>query len=200
MSESAWLTERLPAGRHGLSPRLVEENQRARLARAAMESLATRGYGRLTTTEVVRQAGVSTSTFYKRFDNLWDCLLAAYETGAERLCERVEAACATAGGAAEGAAAGIEAALALLATEPALAQLLSTEPPSQASALWAARRRFADRLVTLLRAAGERQGSGEREARLVGGALALISMRTATAGAARLQELAPMLTEILLER
>lgn len=198
MNESTWLLERLPAGQHGLSPSLVEENQRQRLARAAAESLAARGYGALTTTEIAKRAGVSTSTFYKRFDDLWDCLLAAYESAAERLCERIEAVCVAAGGSEQGAAAGIEAALALLAAEPPLAQLLSTEPPSQASALWAARRRFTAHLVALLREIGDRQGSGEREARLVGGALALVSMRTATVGAERLEEIAPTLIEILL--
>jgi AcrR family transcriptional regulator len=200
MSDSAWLLERLPAGQHGLSPGLVEENQRTRLARAATESLAARGYGGITATEVVKRAGVSTSTFYKRFDDLWDCLLAAYESAAARLRGRIEDACAEADGSKEGAAAGIEAALALLAAEPPMARLLSTEPPSQASALWAARRRLTADLVTLLRGIGEGQGGGEREARLIGGALALVSTQTATAGAERLEELAPMLIEALLKR
>jgi AcrR family transcriptional regulator len=197
VSESAWLLERLPAGHHGLPPGLVEENQRARLARAAAESFASRGYGGVTATDVVKRAGVSTSTFYKRFDDLWDCLLTAYEAAAERLCERIEAACVAAGGAEEGAAAAIEAALALLAAEPALARLLSTEPPSGATALWAARRRFTARLAALLREAGAHPGTGEREARLIGGALALIAMQT-TAGDPR--ELGPTLIQVLLQR
>jgi AcrR family transcriptional regulator len=200
VSESAWLMERLPAGHHGLSPDLVEENQRARLARAAAESLDARGYGALTVTEAVNRAGVSTSTFYKRFDDLWDCLLVAYEAAAERFCERIESACAAAGGrSGQGGPAGIEAALALLASEPALARLLSTEPPSQASALWAARRHFSGRLAALLRETGEHRDGGEREARLVDGALALVSRQIATVGAERLEELAPALIEILLE-
>jgi AcrR family transcriptional regulator len=198
MSESAWLMERLPAGHHGLSPGLVEENQRARLALAAAESLAARGYGAVTTTEVAKRAGVSTSTLYRRFDDLWDCLLAAYEAGAGRLCERIEGACAAADDPGKGAAAGIEAALALLASEPALAQLLSTEPPSQAKALWVARGRFIARLVALLQVARGSQNGGGREARLVGGALALVAMRTRTEGAGRLEGLAPTLIEILL--
>jgi TetR/AcrR family transcriptional regulator len=201
VSESAWLTERLPAGHHGLSPGLVAENQRRRLSAAAAESLAERGYGAITTTEVVKRAGVSTSTFYKRFDDLWDCLLAAYEAGAERLCGRIEGACAARGGGAEErATAGIDGALALLAAEPALAHLLSTEPPSQANALWAARLRFSARLVAQLRSVRETPGGGEREARLVGGALALVSTRARADGAERLRELAPALKEILLGR
>lgn len=198
MSDSTWLLERLPAGHHGLSPDLVEESQRGRLALAAAECLAASGYGGITVTEVVKRAGVSTSTFYKRFDDLWDCLLAAYEAGAARLCERIGNACAVAGGGLEGAPAGIEAGLALLASEPALAQLLSTEPPSRAEALWGARRRFASHLVLLLRGARKGPGEGGREAQLVGGALALVSTRARTVGAERLEELAPTLIEILL--
>lgn len=218
MSESTWLLERLPAGHHGLSPDLVAENQRARLAAAAAESLAEHGYGAIKVTEVVARAGVSTSTFYKRFDDLWDCLAAAYEAGAERLCEEIEGACAAAGaGSADGGRGGaaIEAALALLAAEPPLAHLLSAEPPSQAAALTAARRRLVKRLAALLRSArADRGGSArarsrflpdsganlDRAAQLIASALALIAMHTRAEGAERLPDLAPTLTGILLSR
>src|SRR3954466_7418730 len=56
------------------------------------EALAEHGYARVTTTIVGEQAGVSSGTFYKHFGNLWDCLLAAYVSGADRLCEEIEAA------------------------------------------------------------------------------------------------------------
>jgi TetR/AcrR family transcriptional regulator len=198
MSDSTWLMERLPAGHHGLSPSLVAENQRQRLTLAAAESLAARGYGAVTVTEVVKLAGVSASTFYKRFDNLWDCLVAAYEAGAERLCARIESTCATAGNAQDRGPAGIEGALDLLASDPALAYLLSADPPSQATALWGARQGLIARLAALLREARGQRGAGEPEERLVGGALALVSTRARAGGAERLQGLAPTLTEILL--
>ena len=35
-------------------------------------------------------AGVSTSTFYKHFGNLWDCALAAYVATSDRLCAAIE--------------------------------------------------------------------------------------------------------------
>ena len=196
MSKAARAMERLPPGRHGLSPSLVEENQRQRLALAATESLAAQGYGAITTTEVVKLAGVSAATFYKRFGNLWDCLGAAYDAGAKHLCERIEGACAA--DSPPDAAAGIEAALALLASDPPLAYLLSTEPPAQIDALQAARRRFTVRLAGLLRQVNEGESGGEREARLVGGALALVSTQAKVRGAGRLEELGPMLIEILL--
>jgi len=42
------------------------------------EALGAHGYANVTTTHVSERANVSTSTFYKHFGNLWDCLLAAY--------------------------------------------------------------------------------------------------------------------------
>jgi AcrR family transcriptional regulator len=199
MSESARLMERLPPGRHGLSPALVEESQRGRLALAAAESLAASGYGGITVTAVVKLAGVSASTFYKRFDDLRDCLCAAYEAGAERLCERIEDACvAASGGAADRGLAGIEGALDLLASEPALAHLLSTEPPPQAEQLRVARRHLTARLATLLDTVREGEGGREREAQLIGGALALVAMQARTNGAEQLRELAPVLSGTLL--
>ncbi len=199
MSESPRLMERLPPGRHGLSPALVEESQRGRLALAAAGSLAASGYGGITVTAVVKLAGVSASTFYKRFDDLWDCLRAAYEAGADRLCERIEDACATAGGGAtDRGLAGIEGALDLLASEPALAYLLSTEPPPQAEPLRLARRRLVARLASLPGGERKREGGSEREAQLVGAALALVAARGRTDGAERLRELAPVLNGILL--
>jgi AcrR family transcriptional regulator len=193
--------KRLPPGRHGLPRELVRESQTLRLLTAAAESLAELGYGQVTTTAIAKRAGVSTSTFYKRFDDLWACLLAAYEAATERLCGEVEAACATAGpDRGRQAEAGIAAALALLAAEPSLAHLLSAEPPSQAAALWSARLRLTARLAILLNSIREFGGSAEREARLIGGAMSLVSMRARIRGADRLEDLAPALSEILLSR
>ncbi|MGC1166063.1 MAG: TetR/AcrR family transcriptional regulator [Solirubrobacterales bacterium] len=195
MSGPTKAMKRLPPGRHGLSREVVRESQRLRLTAAAAESLAEQGYGGITVTAISRRAGVSTSTFYQRFDDIWGCLLAAHESAADRLCERIEAACAGERGREERARAGISAALSLLASEPALAQLLSAEPPSGATSLWAARLRLSIRLGVLLH--GVRRDGGGREARLVGGALSLVSMR-ARAGGDGLEALAPALTKILL--
>lgn len=191
--------KRLPPGQHGLPRELVRQSQRERLIAAATESLAEHGYGKITTTEVAKRAGVSTSTLYKRFDDLWDCLLAAHDAGNKRLGEEIEGVCAeTEGARRERAEAGIAAALGLLSADPALAYLLSTEPPGRATGLWAARRRLTTRLAALLRDARESQGSSEREARLIDGALALVYVRTRAGGAQRLGELAPALSEFLL--
>jgi AcrR family transcriptional regulator len=191
--------KRLPPGRHGLPRELVRESQKQRLIAAAGDSLAEHGYARVTTTEIAKRAGVSTSTFYKRFDDLWACLLAAYEVATERLCGQIEATCLAAGpDRRQRAEAGIASALALLAAEPGLAHLLSAEPPSQAAALWSARLRLTARLAILLHNSREFGGSADREARLIGGAMSLVSMRARIRGADRLEDLAPALNQILL--
>jgi len=69
---------RLPPGRHGLPRDLVRAHQRQRLLEAT--ALAEQGYGRLTTARVTELAGVSRRTFYQHFEDLWACLLAAYES------------------------------------------------------------------------------------------------------------------------
>jgi AcrR family transcriptional regulator len=191
--------ERLPPGRHGLTREQVRESQRQRLIAAATETLAEHGYGQIGTTAVAKRAGVSTATFYKRFDDLWACLLAAYEAAAERLCERIEGACAAVEvDRAERGRAGIEGALALLASEPALTHLLSADPPSQATPLWAARQRLTDRLSAMLHGAKESPGDTKRETRLVGGAFALVSIRARAESTEQLEDLAPALIEFLL--
>lgn len=206
---------RLPPGRHGLPPDLVRAHQRQRLTAAAAAALAEQGYGRLTAARVTELAGVSSRTFYQHFEDLWACLLAAYETEARRLCAEIESACAAAGdaeavngrGVEDGdnrrarARAGIGAALAFLAAEPGLALLLCAEPPPQIAPLAAARRDLAERLGTLLRGVLEPGGATPLpglERRLVGAAMALVSSRAAAGDPQRLPELEPELSELLL--
>jgi len=195
--------ERLPPGRHGLPAHLVRTHQRQRLLEAAATALSEQGYGRLTAARVTELAGVSSRTFYQHFEDLWACLLAAYETEAALLCAHLENAC---GAFPEGdrparARAGIGAAIDFLANEPAVARLLSAEPPPQVTALAAARRDLAKRLGTRLRAVLEPGGATPLpglERRLIGAAMALVAARAASGDPQRLRELEPELSELLL--
>jgi AcrR family transcriptional regulator len=202
---------RLPPGRHGIPGDLVRAHQRLRLLEAAAAALAEQGYGRITAARVTELAGVSSRTFYQHFEDLWACLLAAYENEAGRLCEEIEAACAELveqrGPIAEAdrrgrARTGIAAAIGLLAAEPNVARLLSAEPPPQIAALATARRDLVERLGALLRGvltdpSGPTPLPG-LERRLVGAALALIGTRSASGDPQRLRDLEPELTELLL--
>jgi AcrR family transcriptional regulator len=197
-------TVRLPPGRHGIPADLVRAHQRRRLLEAAANALAEQGYGRLTAARVTELAGVSSRTFYQHFEDLWACLLAAYETEAGHLCGEIEGACATL--AKEDrrgqARAGVGAALGFLATEPSVARLLSAEPPPQITALAAARRDLVERLGAMLRSVlADPVGATPLpglERRLIGAALALVSTRAASGDPQQLRELEPELSEILL--
>lgn len=195
------LPRRLPPGRHGIPANLVVEHQRRRLLAAMAEALAEHGYAGVTTTQVSELASVSTSTFYKHFGNLWDCVLAAYVAGADQLCEEIDAACAARDPRSAPLEAGIDAALALLSAEPALAQLLCAQAPREAIAVTAARRLLVSRLAAMLR---RDRGAGEAPAgppgldeRLIDATLAFVCTRIGAGEAARLIDLGPELVAIL---
>jgi len=185
---------RLLPGRHGMPADLVRAHQRQRLLEAAAAALAEQGYGHLTAARITELAGVCSRTFYQHFEDLWACVLAAYEEGAARLCAAIERT-----GEAE---AGIVAAIDLLAAEPAVARLLSAEPPPQIAALAEARRGLIERLGGMLRQVlAARDGATPLpglERRLLGAALALVSSRAASGDPERLRALQPELTELLL--
>jgi AcrR family transcriptional regulator len=202
---------RLSPGRHGIPADLVRAHQRLRLLEAAAAALAEQGYGHLTAARVTELAGVSSRTFYQHFEDLWACLLAAFESEASQLCQEIEDACAALieqrGPVAETdrygqARAGIAAALSSLAAKPDGARLLSAEPPPQITALATARRDLIERLGAMLRSVlTDPDGATPLpglERRLIGAALALIASRAASGDPQRLRDLEPELTELLL--
>lgn len=195
------LPSRLPPGRHGIPANLVLEHQRRRLIAALAEALAEHGYAGMTTTQVSERANVSTSTFYKHFGNVWDCALAAYVAGADRLCGEIEVACAARDPRSAPLEVGIGAALAFLSSEPALAQLLCAQAPREAIAVTAARRLLVSRLAAMLR---RDRGPGDAPAqppgldeRLVDATLSFVGARVCAGGAARLVDFGPELAAIL---
>jgi AcrR family transcriptional regulator len=201
---------RLSPGRHGIPADLVRAHQRLRLLEAAAAAVAEQGYGHVTAARVTELAGVSSRTFYQHFEDLWACLLAAFESEANRLYQAIEAACAVLaeerGPIGEPdrrgrARAGIAAALGFLAAEPDVARLLSAEPPPQIATLGGARRELVARLGAMLRdVLADPTGATPLpglERRLIGAALALVSTRAGD-GPQRLRDLEPELSELLL--
>lgn len=195
------LPRRLPRGRHGIPAGIVAEHQRLRLLVAMAEALGEHGYANVTTTHVSEAANVSTSTFYKHFGNLWDCLLAAHVAAADRLCATIEASCKDTQADDSPLLTGIEAGLSLFAAEPELGRLLSSQAPREATALTAARRLLISRLAAMLRRA--RGGESDTpqpmglDERLIDATLAFVGPRIASGEAARLPELASELAAIL---
>ena len=80
--------ERLPRGRHGLSPEFVAQNQRERLIAGLTEVLYEVGYQKTTVSLIGQRAAVSKSDFYKHFESKDDCFFAAYDAAIERIREQ----------------------------------------------------------------------------------------------------------------
>jgi AcrR family transcriptional regulator len=118
---------RLPRGRHGLSPEFVAQNQRERLLVATAETLDELGYEKTTVSSIGAHAHVSKSDFYRHFGSKDECFVGAYDDAVGRLHAEVDLACVGRDRWADGVCAGITAALAWLAREPARANLLLVE-------------------------------------------------------------------------
>src|ERR1700744_2272358 len=86
--------DRLPRGRHGLSPDFVARNQRDRLIAGLIHTLAEVGYEKTTVSMIGGRAAVSKSDFYKHFDSKDAGFLAAYDAAVGRIHESVGEACA----------------------------------------------------------------------------------------------------------
>jgi AcrR family transcriptional regulator len=114
---------RPPRGRHRLPPEVVARSQRERLLEAAVRVVAGKGYAATTVADLTREAGVSRTTFYELFEDKGDCFLAAYDNAVNALVRRVTSAYESEERWPDRARVGLEALLAALAEEPALARL-----------------------------------------------------------------------------
>ena len=108
----------------------VVASQHGRLVDAMAQVVAEKGYPATTVADVVERAGVSRRTFYEQFPDKEACFLAAYDVGLVAVLARIRDAVETGSPGAgwrERARAGVEAFLALLASEPAFARALQLE-------------------------------------------------------------------------
>lgn len=81
-----------PSGIRSLPSDLVSAIQRERLLAGMLRATARLGYRELSVQDVLERAGVSRPTFYEHFENKEDCFLAAFDTAAARLRQRLETA------------------------------------------------------------------------------------------------------------
>jgi len=88
---------KFPSGMRKLPADLVSAVQRERLIAAMLKAASELGYRDTNVQNVIDRAGVSRPTFYEHFANKEDCFLAAFDTTAARLREKVEAAAAEGG-------------------------------------------------------------------------------------------------------
>ena len=83
---------KFPSGVRKLPSDLIRAVQRERLLVAMLNAAADLGYLETNVQDVIDRAGVSRPTFYEHFSNKEDCFLAAFDTSAERLRKKVDAA------------------------------------------------------------------------------------------------------------
>jgi AcrR family transcriptional regulator len=151
---------RLPHGRHGLPPEFVAHNQRQRLLASLVLTVAEHGYNDTTITRVIEGAGVTSRTFYKYFDTIEACYLAAFDEAAELLAVRLAEAYASEQDWPLKVRASIAALLAFFAASPELARLCLIEPFVAGPAISSRYREAIERLVPFLREGRElRQGA-----------------------------------------
>ena len=83
---------KFPSGVRKLPSDLVRAIQRERLIVAMLNAAADLGYLGTNVQDVIDRAGVSRPTFYEHFSNKEDCFLAAFDTSAQRLRKKLDAA------------------------------------------------------------------------------------------------------------
>jgi AcrR family transcriptional regulator len=197
--------DRLPRGRHGLSPDFVARNQRDRLITALILTLAEVGFQKTTVSLIGRRAAVSKSDFYKHFDTKDACFLAAYDTAAGRIHEAVVEACAAAADEewALRVRAGLVALLALLAAEPPLAAIVLAEGLRAGRGIYDRYQAAIESFVPLLRDGAPEPPGGvtvpaATDEAVVGGIASLLSRRVTAGEPADLAALVPDLLQFAL--
>lgn len=197
--------DRLPRGRHGLSPEFVARNQRERLIAGLTSALYEVGYQKTTVSIIGQRAAVSKSDFYKHFESKDECFIAAYDAAVERIHGCVATAC-------EEAAeeewprrvrAAIEALLRLLTDEPALASITLVEGLRAGREVYDRYQGALESFVGYLHeGAPPAPQGGEVPAAtgeaVVGGIASLLGRRVLAGEAERLNELFPEILEFTL--
>jgi AcrR family transcriptional regulator len=131
---------KFPSGVRKLPPDLIRAIQRERLIVAMLSAVAELGYLETNVQDVIDRAGVSRPTFYEHFSNKEDCFLAAFDTSAERLRKKIEAAVRKGGKVwRERVRFGLEALLKFATREPETARTMVVE--ARAASAAAVRRR-----------------------------------------------------------
>ena len=197
--------ERLPRGRHGLSPEFVARNQRERLIAGLTGALYEVGYQKTTVSLIGQRAAVSKSDFYKHFESKDDCFIAAYDVAVGRMRDCVVAACDAAPGRPWPLRvdAGLTALLKLLAAEPALASIVLVEGLRAGRGVYDRYQGGIESFVVILRN-GAPQAPGRSEVpeatdeAVVGGVASMLGRRVLAGEADQLDQLFPEILEFVL--
>jgi AcrR family transcriptional regulator len=197
--------DRLPRGRHGLSPEFVARNQRERLISGLTQALYEVGYQKTTVSLIGQKAAVSKSDFYKHFESKDDCFVAAYDTAVERIRDQVVTACEAEGGDEwpQRVRNAIAALLELFTAEPALASIALVEGLRAGRGVYDRYQAAVEAFVVVLRHhAPQLPHGGEvpeaTDEAVVGGIASLLGRRILAGEGERLNELFPEILEFTL--
>jgi AcrR family transcriptional regulator len=197
--------DRLPRGRHGLSPEFVAQNQRERLIGGLTQALYEVGYQKTTVSLIGQRAAVSKSDFYKHFDSKDDCFIAAYDAGVERVREQVVSACNGVEGEEwpQRVREGIAALLRGFSAEPELASLVLVEGLRAGRGVYDRYQAAVESFVGYLREGAPPTPPGTEvpeatDEAVVGGIASLLGRRVLAGEAEQLSELFPEILEFAL--
>jgi AcrR family transcriptional regulator len=143
-------SHQLPPGRHGLSRRYVQENQRQRILDAVADVVSLAGYQAMSVEDVVSTAGVSRRTFYDHFSSKDDAFLTAYDAIGAQLVVHVRAAYAASTDFAQGVISCLAAFLEFVASEPHYADMCIVEAMAAGPAAIERRNRVMQAFAQLL--------------------------------------------------
>lgn len=150
---------RLPPGRHGLPPEFVEQNQRQRLIASLVRVVAEHGYNGATITAIIEGASITSATFYKYFDDVEACYLAAFDQAADLLGERLAEVYGSEPEWPLKVRAALAALLDFFAASPELGRLCLLEPFVAGPAISRRYQEASERLVPYLREGREQSGN-----------------------------------------
>src|SRR5664279_3391644 len=197
--------DRLPRGRHGLSPEFVARNQRERLIAALTEVLYDVGYQKTTVSLIGQRASVSKSDFYKHFESKDDCFFAAYEAAIERIRGEVLASCASHGKEpwSPRVRDALTAMLQALAADPALASIALVEGLRAGRGVYDRYQAAVESFVVCLREGAPKAPDGVEvpdaiDEAVVGGIASLLGRRVLADEAGEVEQLLPEVVEFAL--
>jgi AcrR family transcriptional regulator len=165
-------------------------SQRERLLDATEALIAEKGAARTTIEAIVKEAGVSSVTFYEHFRDKEECFIAAFERAVEDLRAEVSDALPADGSRDGRVRAGLEALLAAVDAKPARARLCFVEAQQGGP-------RMAESYDAALDAVAVELGDSLGQA-IVGGLAWLLRERLELGGGGSVRALLPQMTDVII--
>jgi AcrR family transcriptional regulator len=197
--------DRLPRGRHGLSPEFVARNQRERLIAGLTQALYEVGYQKTTVSFIGQRAAVSKSDFYKHFESKDDCFITAYDAAVAQMRGCVGDGCEAASGKPWPlrVSAALDALLKLLTSEPALASIVLVEGLRAGRGVYDRYQGAIESFVGYLREGAPEAPGGSKvpeatDEAVVGGVASMLGRRVLAGEAEQLDQLFPEILEFVL--